>query len=648
MEEQQNKNSKPNEDERKVSDRRREPANAPRPRRRNQLSTRCVLIRNLPKGFMNWSDVAVEDQSIRVNRMVYCEDSRGSIMVEFSSVVDRNKILALDRQRRTRNLGQEPQDAPDNALEIKVQVERCTSQAFVNRVLSDAPFSGNNPASSPLLTGLVTNSTKQPTSNSSSSPSVNRCIVIRKISNGDEEEEGEHEIAEAPEHDTKIMRLDDISVQTGSSNNIEQQPHPSPTQQQRQPRPMEIRSGDLSEMVVRAAVLRNSGKVKLMPAMLIELGSKESVDRIFRTDGTSKGTNGGAVTTTLAVPVVVLAVKSERYARFCFTDVKPIRRSNGQESRSSTIEGANVDSDNGGATSEENTTTLKTKGQVTKESANEEKVVSRSVKKADNGEQEDNRKEDGLENKKIKDLEKEIRSMRSELGRWKARATKPNVSDKGVENGNGDEGGLETKTLDQINKDLQKEIRDLNSNVGRFKTRAERFEKELLQSRGDANGKNGSEEGVSTAPSDEKSSPIAEDPTHSVEERFKELEKKHSDLTALHRSVEAESEKTATDLRVALEERDTAVAELQGFKSAWKTRMDTLRQLEDIKNGGAVQGCTDCEIVEFYASLESLGSSPTDDSNDGECECGKEDPAVAPENGSEADAKPTTPVEEVS
>ena len=124
--------------------RRRNPQ-AYRPRRRNPLFRRCLLIRNLPKGFVGWSDLTDQNTPIRVRRIVYCEESHGSIMVEFMSEAECNTILTLDQQRKRKirqRIQQEQQAEESNhnfqklyAFEIMVTVEGCSSERFVRSVL---------------------------------------------------------------------------------------------------------------------------------------------------------------------------------------------------------------------------------------------------------------------------------------------------------------------------------------------------------------------------------------------------------------------------------------------------------------------------------------------------------------------------------
>jgi uncharacterized protein YdiU (UPF0061 family) len=89
-----------------------------------------------------------------------------------------------------------------------------------------------------------------------------------------------------------------------------------------------------------------------------------------------------------------------------------------------------------------------------------------------------------------------------------------------------------------------------------------------------------------------------------VEERHRELEKKHSDLSTLYRFVQAQAEQSASELRKVLEEKEALAAELKGFKAAWKTRMDTQRRLEKTKEKDDTYVCADCETVKFYSVLQ--------------------------------------------
>ncbi len=688
-------------DERRVSSVRRRTGPGNRPRR--PLFLRCLLIRNLPKGFVGWSDLTDKNTPIRVRRIVYCEESNGSIMVEFMSEAERNTILALDTQRKRRIHQRIQEQAPSEAtsgsstnksksyaFEIKVTVERCSSERFVRTILlgglntnpvrragtprSDHPEQ-ESAEFSPLLTGTFTDPTS-PLASPSPSPSppsrlVRRCIVIRKCSNPDNVEE-DLEIPEAPPYERRI-RSDDGSIRSADSVGPKLRP----------PSPMEIRSGNLCEVVVRGVALRS--KSKMMPAMVVELESEESVERIMWAEE-AKQRIEDAEPTTLAIPVELHAVKSERYARLCFgnTRVNPkhkernSRNSNGNESHTYVVENekeGGVEEESRGIMTDE--TTNATGGsdfQMTVETVEDDIGI-----------------EEQTEKQEIENLKKEIRDARAEMGRWKQRAMVQNSSSNNsgslqnsdmadvsndaenpqnsasscrnqIESGLSKEPNHHREWMEEQRKNevLEEKVRELLAENDRLKAadstqppleekkemvdssqeeskqqqQALLTENDTLKARVAEMKKMESE--VEESRAHMKQMEVArnklEDENSGLlryvleleglrsgkamadEERLKELEKKHSDLSTLYRFVQAQVDKSAKELRKAMEEKESIRTELEGFKLAWRGRMETQRRLEESKNKDGGRLCIDCETVKFYTILEECKNNGEEES----------------------------------
>jgi len=663
-----------------------------RPRRRYQLSPRCLLIRNLPKGFVARSDLTDKNHPVRVQRVAYCEESHGSVMVEFASAIERNKILALDQQhqRRIRQRVQDQSEKEDMnsriddivikpyKFEIKVTIERCTSERFVRSVLSGASrsiFRNTNSAS--------------PSPQPSPSRLVNRCIVIRKLLHNAEEKD----IPQAPPYDRNMFRSDDASIRSGDSLSLKSQ--------QKQSSPMEIRSGNICEFVVRGVTLRN--KSISVPAMLIELESAESVDRILLAED-AKQSSDSATPTTLAIPVELHPVKSERYAQLCFGNVSAFQKSVEKTSRRKTLGDDDTQTMHTGETTAVNKSD---QFHLKREDSHEYGDVNHCVEKDVSAEQE------------IKDLRKEVGDLRSELGRWKARAqrvktdlTQP-LGGKNEKHENLSEAGgtafpsddqkslFSTQSLTQSglsedenwqeewgkghkNSALEEQVRELLSENARLKAarsieilpvdhnktiesshqlpvkeieskislenlldenkmlKARILEIDQLKSElEDSKLQRQQAEQARNKLEDENSGLlryVLELEGHrsgqalADEERHKELEKKHSDLSTLYRFVQAQAEQSAAELHKALAEKETLFNELHGFKSAWRTRMAAQRRLSGTIAKDDKHICADCETVEFYSAMEKAMDEVRVDStfevvNDGSAS--QSDPPVA-------------------
>jgi len=644
---QHSRNSKHGEDngERRVSSARRRTGPGNRPRR--PLFLRCLLIRNLPKGFVGWSDLTDKNTPIRVRRIVYCEESNGSIMVEFMSEAERNTVLALDQQRKRRIRQRIQEQAPlegtseintnsnnkskSYAFEIKVTVERCASERFVRTVLSGGSNNnasrrnGNmepqNSEAPPLLTGTFTDPTSPlagpPASPLPPSRLVRRCIVIRKCSNPDNVEEG-LEIPEAPPYERKF-RADDGSIRSADSLG---------QKQQRPPSPMEIRSGNLSEVVVRGVTLRN--KSNMMPAMVVELESEESVDRILMAEE-AKQRMENAQPTTLAIPVELHAVKSERYARLCFGNTRINPKQNEKKPRNDVGSGIHtfVSENEKGGVDEESRVTMTdetTNDTENGDSLTIEEVVEESidtiggVQKLDVGEalnnsenqqnpmsscpdqiesgplDEPNRHQEWMEEcRKNEILEAQVRELLAENDRLKSAESaqlplgeKDDIPDCSQKS----ENDSVKVRVDEMEK-LESELEESRTRLKQTEEARNKLEDEnsgllryVLELEGHRSGK-----------------------AMADEERHKELEKKHSDLSTLYRFVQAQAEKSAKDLRKAIQEKEAILSELEGFKVAWRARMETQRHLEKSKNKDGRWLCIDCETVKFYAMIEECKNS---------------------------------------
>lgn len=693
-----------------VRNRRGAPTN--RPRVRHPLSLRCVLIRNLPKGFVGRSDLVDKNTPIRVRRVVYCEESNGSIMMEFASEAERNQILALDQQRR-RRIRQRIQDQPttledtnivdntinnsssnnnsDNkphAFEIKVTVERCTSERFVRTVLHGV-------SSTARRTGMTPRSSDQ----QDSSRLVRRCIVIRKIVPPDYTEV-DSDIPEAPPYDRRMRGADDASIMSGDTH--------SSYQQQRPPAPMEIRSGSLCEVVVRGATLHN--KSNMNPAMLVELQSEESVERILLAED-AKQADENAPKTTLAIPVELHAVKSKRYAELCFGNLPRANvRRNRDRGANTTKFQEDDDNNNEGAQGDNNHSIDADETMEIQENGD---CGMNGETAEENGGSDDIAEEEEPQTpeERIKMLEKEVRDTRAEMGRWRARAkaSKHELtqfrSNGGSSSKTDEMGGLPESEVTASSSDDDNSQNPASSSTGQTQTgeseepnhqqewlgerqvleeqiRDLLAENDRLKGEGaSASAQESNNESPEASPedllaeNDKLKARIAEIETMESEveefkarqkqaeearnkleeensgllryvleleghrsgqaladeERLKELEKKHSDLSTLYRFVQAQAEQSAKDLRNEIEEKEKITAELEGFKTAWRTRMETQRRLEESKDkdGDVYHVCIECETIRFHSALEeSMSSEEDDEAQPGECS-----PKPSVENG---------------
>jgi hypothetical protein len=647
-------------------------------------------------------------------------------MVEFASGAERDKILALDHQRRFRirqRIKDQPPPPPEEgdrsssnsptkpyAFEIKITVERCTSDRFVRTVLSSGRSSTRRQRSSrsdhkePLSIRVSTDSTTQSTMTSPSSRIVNRCIVIRKCSEPGSNDAADSQIPEAPPYDKKNIS-DDASIRSGDSS-MSQQPFP--------PSRMEIRSGDLCEVVVRGVTIR--GKSNLAPAMVIELESEECVERILLAED-AKQTSDSAAPTTLAIPVKLDRVKSERYARICLGNIKALPRSPEKNTRSrigngakDSLEEANDDNDDEGIQS-----TVADETIDVKENGGCEMNGETGEENVDNNFEEDVSGPVSVE-QQIKDLKKEANNLRTDSGRWKARFQKAYKELSQLRSSGNDENGARQKVDDEKprsplpssqsqtqseaseERDRQQEWLEERRKNGLLeeKVRGLLVENDNLKA---ARSTESSSEDDNKAPessqqqeqqqdvlagNDKPKARVADidklvselDESKALqkqteqarnkleeensgllryvleleghrngqavaeEERNKELEKKHSDLSTLYRFVHAQADQSATDLGKAIEEKDVIAVELQGIKSAWKSRMETQRNLEKTKGKDDDKVCIDCETVKFYATLEELMN---EGGADEEAKPGEGNPTIPSENGHSVDDTTTTP-----
>ena len=778
MEDPQEQNDDKSKDgERRVSVRRTRTPATSRPRHRttnnntnairsNQLAARCLLIRNVPKAFLGRSDLTENSQPFRVRRMVYCEDSYSSntIMIEFASHAERDKILALDHQRRIRirqrskdqppppatpsleegdsnsNNGNNNSSAKPYAFEINITVERCSSERFVRAILSSSKNSTRRERTlresdheEPLSINTVSTDDPTPTTQSSSRL-VNRCIVIRKCTEPGNDA-ADSQIPEAPPYDKKHLlhsNDDAASIRSGDSNSImtqQQQPYP--------PSPMEIRSTgqngtNLCEVVVRGVTLRS--KPNMAPAMVIELESEECVERILlaeeikqqqnqttNSDGTSTSTS--AAPTTLAIPVKLHRVKSERYARLCFGGIKRFpgspeknntrSRRIGNDRVSDSLEEENDNNDDEGiqATTEtDETINVNENGssyEITNGEAKEETVDN-------DGFEEDVSEQPLSVEQQMNDLRREARNLRRDSGNWKARFQKAHnelsqlqlrSSSGNDENADREEAGDEKapqsplassheiqttqseaseersdrqqEWLEECRKNelLKEKVRGLLAENDHLKAVARSTESSLLNSNNKATESSQQQEQqqenllLAANEIDRLESELEEYKAQqqlmkqarnkleeensgllryvleleghrngqavAEEERNKELEKKHSDLSTLYRFVQAQADQSATKLRKAIAEKEIIATELQGIKLSWKSRMETQRNLEKTKgNDDDDKVCIDCETVKFYAILEE---SMNKGGADGDAQSGEGYTTIPLENGHSAD-----------
>ena len=654
---------------------------------------------------MGWSDLTDKNTPIRVRRIVYCEESNGSIMVELMSEAERNTILALDQQRKRRIRQRIQEQAPSEgttgsstnksksyAFEIKVTVERCSSERFVRTILLGG--SNTNPVRragtprsdhpeqqslefSPLLTGTFTDPTL-PLASQSPPPLppsrlVRRCIVIRKCSNPDNVEK-DLEIPEAPPYEKRI-RSDDGSIRSADSVGPKLRP----------PSPMEIRSGNLCEVVVRGVALRS--KSKMMPAMVVELESEESVERILRAEE-AKQRIENAEPTTLAIPVEFHAVKSERYARLCFGNTRVDPKNNERNSRNSIGNESHtyvVENEKEGGVEEESRVTMIDETI----NATDGSAFRMTVETG-----EDNIGiEEQTEKQEIENLKKEIRDVRSEMGRWKRRAMVENCSSSNnsgsfqhsdmadvsndaespqnpafscpdqIECGLSEEPNRHQEWMEERRKNevLEEQVRELLAENDRLeatesarppleekKEMIDSSHEERKQQQQDSLTENDTlkarvtemkklesevEESRARVKQMEEARNKLEEENSGLlryvleleglrsgkamadEERLKELEKKHSDLSTLYRFVQAQVDKSAKELQKAMEEKEFIRTELEGFKVAWRARMETQRCLEESKNKDCGRLCIDCETVKFYTILEECKNNGDADGN---------------------------------
>ena len=798
MEDPQDQNdNKPKDEEPRVSVRRRRTPATPPPRRRitsnnntnatrsSQLAARCVLIRNVPEAFLARSDLTENSQPFRIRRMVYCEDSYSSntIMVEFASHAERDKILALDHQRRVR-IRQRSKDQPPPpatpsleegdssniisntisnsntisspnkpyAFEINITVERCSSERFVRTVLSSSKNSTRRertPRSSDheeqLSINTVSTYDNTVTQSTPSSRLVNRCIVIRKcMEPGNDAEDSQIPIPEAPPYDKKHLLSDDASIRSGDNNSIMSSQH---QHQPFPPSPMEIRSTgqngtNLCEVVVRGVTLRS--KPHMAPAMVIELESEECVERILLAEKTKQQQNQttnsdgtgttSAVPTTLAIPVKLYRVKSERYARLCLGNTKPVPRSPEKNSTRRTRIGNNRVSDSMEEENDDNDDEVIQATTGADERINDnENGGSCEITTGETGEEtvdNDGFKENvsgqplSVEQQIIKDLKREARSLARVSRNWKSRFQKAHkeLSQLQLRSSNsnssgkdedadreeaGDEKAPESplassqeiqtthseaseersdrqqEWLEECRKNefLEEKVQSLLAENDQLKVVARSAESSLENGNNKATESSRQQEQqqenllLASTEIDRLESELEESKAQqkltelarnkleeensgllryvleleghrngqavAEEERNRELEKKHSDLSTIYRFVQAQADQSVTKLRKAIAEKEIIATELRGIKSAWKSRMETQRSLEKTKgNDDDDQVCIDCETVKFYAIVEQ---SMNKSGGDNDAKLLKGYPSMPLQNGHSVDHTPTAP-----
>lgn len=326
-----------------------------------------------------------------------------------------------------------------------------------------------------------------------------------------------------------------------------------------------------------------------------------------------------------------------------------------------------------------------------------------------------------LEDEKINKLEKEIRVLRSEMGRWKARAEKAKIDENKdregasikatadssdektevdlstpsqIQSGTTEEPNYEHQLLEERRRQeaLQEQILKLSTENDRLKATqttdsSQKNDNKALESCQQHQPTEGIEGGhhaevllienekliarvteidrmQSEAEDSKEHQKLAEQARKKLEEensgllryvleleeqrngqelaqeeRHKEMKKEHSELLTRYRSLQVQADQSATDLRKAIGEKHIVLAELEGFKSAWRTRMETQRRLEQSKGKEDNKVCFECETVKFYALVQKA-SSTNENSDNGEAETGEDNPVISPEKGLSVDEIP--------
>lgn len=279
----------------------------------SKLSDRCLIIRDLPKCLSGKRGAIEENLPIHATRMVYCESSNGSIMVEFGSAPERRQILEWVRERR------EEKREKRFHFEFNVSVEPLTSARFVKLLFRSVPYPPNNAEE-----------------NIDPSSLTKRCVLITRYApNSEDCTDDSNEIPDyVPLNDQQGEKT------KGSSGS------PRSSRRPRNPRkgngdfhgwhPMKLIRDNYNARIVRHAETRSN------QAMLVELESEEAVNRIV---ALSKSDSGGCNSNneklgssikilssprivTLSVPVHFQPVHSAKYASQCLQNIPVISRHN--------------------------------------------------------------------------------------------------------------------------------------------------------------------------------------------------------------------------------------------------------------------------------------------------------------------------------
>ncbi|VEU39666.1 unnamed protein product [Pseudo-nitzschia multistriata] len=578
------------------------PARDNRGPRREALCWRCLLFRNLPKGFLGGRDLVEECLPERIRRMVYCESSMDSIMVEFETVDDRRRLL--DKQRRKQKAmanakkgalpeGSPPRrNAPKKPLEFHIGVlaERCKSELFVTKRfgVSAAPL----PAQ-----GSESEGTEAPRPVSL----AKRCLLVRRLVDpGEGTGRGPIEI---PDSGSYLGPKDQGGRRKSGGN-----PPPSVS------KPMEIRAGAHRERVVRWALKPHAKGSS--PPVVLELESEESVERIVSELEARTGTGGESevAAAVLAVPVWILPVRSETHARFCFRGVqslsgtrgaKPVgdggRNSPAAETHSTRQQASRSFAERSPQRHEPPApTTPATPQQLQRvtpgasaEGSDEEPSGKEQEDREEQRQQEEKQELANLEKKEQQDREEKLQEEQ-----------KQKLAD------------LEKKEQQDREEKLQQEQTQkfvaLEEEV-----RALREEKDRLQGQQRAEG------------------------------RLDKLQSEHSDLLREHRGLLEKVERSMADLRRVTEERDAIRSVYDRSRAAWESRFELLMEARRKQAaagagnpGGCAPVCPECETFEFYSGL-AAALAGDDDREGGEApgqavhpsESHKQDPGETTEPG---------------
>mmetsp|Transcript_23563 Transcript_23563/g.65394 ORF Transcript_23563/g.65394 Transcript_23563/m.65394 type:complete len:538 (+) Transcript_23563:218-1831(+) len=278
---------------------------SPRTLPHDMLCNRCLLIRNLPKGFVYREDIGEENLRIPIQRMAYCETSKGTIIVEFASKLERRQALELDRHRKTRRRRLGTIEAPLQ-FKIKVYLERCISERFVKGFFNSSSSHTNE---------SIVESKESEQSLSKRSPSVaKRCIMIRRFSDSDDARDMENQkIPGAPAYRSRSEAKSQKTVYS-----------------KKKTQPMEIHRGNAREKILRRAMVSYKHSI-----MIVELESEDSVNCLMTmgagaqdddhpkniTDLEDSESLSALPTATLSVPVELHPVRSENYAKRCLEGI---------------------------------------------------------------------------------------------------------------------------------------------------------------------------------------------------------------------------------------------------------------------------------------------------------------------------------------